>query len=391
LPSILALVSLLLLLLPSSINAITALEMEAAAKLLPDRMGEYRAVNSPRAIDDKSSGFDTAGSFNALSSARRDYRSAKGGQFGLTVTRLRSDSDAYALLTNLGQSSKRSESSDTGTIKTGEVGTASVRLQDRILFFKGPALVAIDRPGGKADDEAMLSFARIFAETLDKGEGDIPVLVKHLPDWEKAQERAIYATALDTLKAAAGNQGVLDAVSFEGGAQAVVATYGQARLVIVENTTPQLATDNDARIQGRLKELRERGQSVPTAYQRVGNYSVFVFDAPDETAARQLISSISYEQVVQWLGNNPRALERMQRQYTNTMAGVIIAVFKASGLAILICLGIGGIFGGLVFRHRRAQQAISEAYSDAGDMVRLNIDGISAQNSPAKLLGGGEG
>jgi hypothetical protein len=380
---------LLLLLVPSGIHA--TVPMEEAAKLLPDQLGEYRAVTGARALDDKLIDSDMAQSFNALSSAGRAYTSAKGSRFNLAIIKMRSDSDAYALLTNAATSLNAAESGSPQTVKIGGVGTASIVSPDRILFFKGPALVAVNRLGKAANEEAMLGFASLFAESLDKGEGDIPVLVRHLPDWEKAQERALYATTLDTLKSATGNQPILDAVSFEGGAQAVTATYGQARLVIVENTTPQLATDNDARIQGRLKELREQGQSIPSAYQRVGNYSVFVFDAQDEAAAAELIKGISYEQVVQWLGHNPRALERMQRQYTNTMAGVIIAVFKASGLAILLCLGIGGIFGGLVFQRRRAQQATSESYSDAGDMVRLNIDGISAQHNPTRLLGRGEG
>jgi hypothetical protein len=379
----------LLLLAPSGIYATIA--KEEAAKLLPDQLGEYRAVTSPRALDDKQFDSDIARNFNALSSTGRAYNSAKGERFGLVITRTRSDSDAYALLTYSARSFNRMESTSAQTVKIGGVGTASIVSSNRILFFKGPALVAVSTIGKAANEEAMLGFARLFAESLDKGEGDIPVLVRHLPDWEKAQERALYATTLDTLKAATGSQPILDAVSFEGGAQAVTATYGQARLVIVENTTPQLATDNDVRIQERLKQLREQGQSIPSAYQRVGNYSVFVFDAPDEVAATELIKGISYEQVVQWLGHNPRALERMQRQYTNTMAGVIIAVFKASGLAILLCLGIGGIFGGLVFQRRRAQQATSESYSDAGDMVRLNIDGISGQHDPARLLGRGEG
>jgi hypothetical protein len=391
LTAFLALVSLLLV--PQGIYA-AALPIDEAAKLLPDRVGTYRAVGSPGPVNDEREfvASDAAATFNALSTARRNYRSANGERVTITVTKHRSDSDAYAFLTNVARSWKSAEKnpSDSQTVKTGEVGTAGIVFPDRIFFIKGPAFVAVNRPSLGSDEE-MLAFARLYAEGLDKGEGDIPVLVRHLPDWEKAQERALYATSLDILRSATGNPPILEALSFEGGAEAVTADYGPARLVIVENTTPQLATNNDTRIQARLRELREQGQPTPSAYQRVGNYSVFVFDAPDEQAAAQLIKNISYEQVVQWLGNNPRDLERAQRRYTNTMAGVIIAVFKASGLAILLCLGVGGIFGGLVFRRRRAQQAATEAYSDAGDMVRLNIDGISAQQNPTRLLGRGEG
>lgn len=378
-----------LLLLPSNIFA--AITVEEAAKILPDQVGEFRAYGKPFILDPKQKAPVTAEGLQAVSTIGRVYNSAKGERLSVSVNKTPKDSEAYALLTNgaegLGQNTDALVSR---SIRTGVVGTASVIYPDQLRFFKGPFFVSVAKADSRVSDEAMLAFSQLYAEGLDKGEGDIPVLVKHLPDWEKAQERALYATTLDRLKSIAGNQPILDAVSFGGGAEAVTATYGPARLVIVENTTPQLATDNDSRIQGRLKELREQGQSVP-AYQRVGNYSVFVFDAPDEQAAAQLIKGISYEQVVQWLGNNPRALERAQRQYAETTAGIILAVVKASGLSVLLCLLIGGLFGGLVFRHRRAQQAASTAYSDAGGMVRLNIDGMSAQRDPARLLGRGEG
>ncbi|HEX8772140.1 MAG TPA: hypothetical protein VF735_00955 [Pyrinomonadaceae bacterium] len=387
LPFTFALISLLLL--PSNIFA--TLTVEEAGKLLPDQVGEFRASGKPFLSDPKQKAPVTAEGLQSVSTIGRVYSSAKGERLSLSVNKTPKDSEAYALLTSDADGSgKSSDAPVYRSIRTGVVGTASVIYPDQIRFFKGPFFVSVVKSDSRVSDEALLAFARLYAEGLDKGEGDIPVLVKHLPDWEHAQERALYATTLDGLKAGAGNQPILDAVSFGGGAEAVTAKYGSARLVILENTTPQLATDNDTRIQARLKELREQGQSAP-AYQRVGNYSVFVFDAPDEQTAAQLIKGITYEQVVQWLGNNPRALERAQRQYTETTANIIVSVLKASGLSVLLCLAIGGIFGGLVFRHRRAQQVASTAYSDAGDMVRLNIDGMSAQRDPARLLGGGEG
>ena len=279
------------------------------------------------------------------------------------------------------------------TIKRGEVGTASIILPDRILFFKGTTFVAVDKAEHPASsNEAMLAFARSFAEGLDKGEGDIPVLVKHLPDWENVHGNAAYAVSQGGLKDAAGDCcSVLEAISFEGGTEAVKADYGPAKLFLVEYTTPQIATEADARISARIKELADRGQPVPSAYRRVGNYSVLVFDAPDEQTAVRLIDGVSYEQVVQWLGDNPRALERAQKMYTQTTAAIILAVIKASGLAVLLCLGVGGIFGTIIFRRRRAQQAASSAYTDAGDMIRLNIDDMTPQSNPARLLGGSDG
>ena len=226
---------------------------------------------------------------------------------------------------------------------------------------------------------------------LDAGSGEIPVLVKHLPDWETTQERAVYAVTQPALKEIISNQPVLDAVSFDGGTEAVAATYDQgARLVIVEYATPQFAFDGDAAITARIAGLRGEGKPVPTAYRRVGNYSVFVFDAPNEGVAKGLIDKVKYEKDVRWLGENPYAIERHNRAWLDMSTSVIVNTVKATGIAILVCLGIGGIFGGWVFMRRRSQAALSDNFSDAGGMMRLNLDEMSGQSNPAHLIGQGD-
>lgn len=160
-------------------------------------------------------------------------------------------------------------------------------------------------------------------------------------------------------------------------------------MVIVEFTTPQLAGDNDRRIIEKVHELWNQGQPAPTAYRRVGNYSVFVFNAPNEQTANQLIDQVKYEQVVQWLGDNPNWLKKAQKEYTETTLGVLVTVVKTSGLAAVLCFGIGGFIGAMLFARRRAQQAAAEAYSDAGGMMRLNLDEMSVELDRGKLIGSG--
>lgn len=224
-----------------------------------------------------------------------------------------------------------------------------------------------------------------------EGASEIPVIIKHLPDWETAQERARYVETLPALKELVPNQPVLDAVSFDSGTEAATATYeGGARLVIVEYQTPQIAFDADAKVNARIGELRGAGQPVPSAYRRVGNYSVFVFGAPNETAAAGLIDKVKYEQEVRWLGEHPYAIERANRAWLNMSTSVIVNTVKATGLAIVICLTIGGVFGGWIFMRRRAEAALTEKFSDAGGMLRLNLDEMSAQNNAARLLGQGD-
>jgi hypothetical protein len=221
--------------------------------------------------------------------------------------------------------------------------------------------------------------------------GEIPVLVKHLPDWETAQARARYVESLSALKEAVPDQPVLDALPFDGAAEAVTATYeGGARLVIVEYATPQTAFDADAWTKARIDALRGEGKSVPSVYRRVGNYAVFVFGATDERAAIQLLERVKYEKDVRWLGNNPHANERANRAWLNMSTSVIVNTVKATGLAIAICLSVGGVLGGWIFMRRRAQAALTEDFSDAGGMLRLNIDELSAQHNAARLIGQGD-
>jgi hypothetical protein len=232
-----------------------------------------------------------------------------------------------------------------------------------------------------------------LAQTQPAGEArEIPVIVKHLPDWETARERAVYVETMPALKQLVPNQPVLDAVSFDGGTEAATATYeAGARVVIFEYQTPQLAFAADAAINARINELRGAGgKPLPSAYRRVGNYAVFVFDAPDEAAAAGLIDKVKYEQEVRWLGENPYAIDRANRAWLNMSTSVIVNTVKATGLAIVVCLGIGGIFGGWIFMRRRAQAALTEKFSDAGGMLRLNLDEMSAQNNAARLIGQGD-
>ncbi|HEY0004486.1 MAG TPA: DUF6599 family protein [Pyrinomonadaceae bacterium] len=374
-----------LLCVPAPMHA-ADLSVEEAARLLPESIGDFhargRAKTPTLGIFEQHSPED----FGVMAYAARAYTSPDGETFVIDLVTTRSDSGAYALLKSVGMFPASSPS-----FALNDVGTAGIATPAGVMFFKGRAFASVYNANKTAKgNEGVLAFARLFAQTLDKGEGEIPVLVKHLPDWEKTQERSSYAISLHGLQKATGNLPIFDAVSFEGRTEAVIAPYGSARLVIAEYSTPQIAADSDTRIRERLKQLKETGQPVPTAYRRVGNYSVFVFDAPDERTATQLIDQISYEQVVQWLGTNPHIYERLQREYAETTAGVIVSVLKASGLSLVLCFGLGALFGGLVFMRRRAQAAAVKAYSDAGGLLRLNIDELTAQTDPGKLLGRGD-
>jgi len=365
-------------------------------KLLPNKIGEFHQLGSMRPLLTLAKeGLLTPSAFRVANNQSEpafiggevDYLSPRGEKLSVEILRLHGESDAYSLLTLVANKMRETEPAD---ISLDTVGTASLISSRQVAFVRGAIFLRATITNPKSpSSETLLTLARLFADQFDKGEGQIPVLVKHLPAWQSVESRVLYAVNRDTLKNAFSNQPVLDAVSFEGGAEAVVADYDTQRMVIIEFNTASLATDNDQRITAKLQELKAQGQLVPTAYRRVGNYAVFVFDAPSAEAANQLIDQVKYQQVVQWLGENPFAYERATREFTETTLGVFVAVVKTSGLALAACLAVGGFFGTMLFRIRRAQQRAREAYSDSDAMLRLNLDELTPERDPARLLGRG--
>jgi hypothetical protein len=361
------------------------------AKVFPAKLGSFQQVGRTREFSRDQAKASSAliddfpNEILPISLAESKYASADREELRVVAYNFESDSAAYCHFTL----SRRNWRDHGGAPPSGvdDVGTASVLIPGPgVMFYKGATVIAVTSENGKSPDQAT-ALARLLAATLDKGEGEIPVLVKHLPNWETVQGDDLYAVNRTTLEFSVANQPIVKEVTFEGGTEAVVANYGQSRLVIVEFTTPQFSVDNDQRITARIQELKTQGQPVPTAYRRVGNYSVFVFNGPDEKSANQLIDQVKYEQVVQWLGDDPHLYERLQRYLAQTSAGVLIAVLESSGLSLILCLGIGALIGILLFRHRRAQKAA--AYSDAGGTVRLNLDELTGTLNSDKLLKSG--
>ncbi|HEV8430988.1 MAG TPA: DUF6599 family protein [Pyrinomonadaceae bacterium] len=310
-----------------------------------------------------------------------EYTGSNGARVSVEVYRFPQESHAYELLSLVAAKARASNSN--AEIVNG-IGTAGFATDQEIAFVKGLNFVWVKNLNGRPAD--LNEVAHAMDQTLDKGEGEIPPLIKHLPNPEQAQKNAVYLNSFSDLHRLPFQHTVLDAVQPRGNADAALATYGPTKVLIVEFNTPQLATENDRRIITRIQELWKLGQPAPTAYRRVGNYSVLVFDAPDEQTAKQLIDQVKYEQVVSWLGENPNILREAEKRYVNTTLGVLVTVLKASGYALVTCLGMGGLIGALLFSYRRSQQKDETAFSDAGGMLRLNLDEMTAETNARRLL-----
>lgn len=362
-----------LLAFASSISA-SSPDWDQIAKAFPESVGSYRRVTAPRLDDQNPDGVG----FKATA----DYSAPGAGRITVNVSWAELDGRAYEMLS----SAARSVRDKTPVAIGSNVGTAGFASPDIVAFFKGANFVQLSKANARTNSNDLLSLATQLAEKLDRGEGEIPVLLKHLPNWEQAHQTAVYLNRFSSLESIA-KDGVLSAVKSEGDADAVLASYDPMRLLIIEFNTPQRSVENDQRIVTRIQELWKLGQPAPSAYKRIGNYSVFVFDAPNDQAAKQLIDQVHYEQVVSWLGENPNILKEAQKHYVQTTLGVLVAVLKASGFALIACFGTGALIGALLFTRRRAQQRTVEAFSDAGGMLRLNLDEMTPQTNPARLLG----
>lgn len=360
---------LLLGLLLASIGSALGDTPAAPTRLLPEKLGKFTISGSPAESSLKEQAVLTAGQSAPFVYDGALYTGPNGGRVVVEIVRLRQDSEAYELLSLIHKQKSGAE------IVIGGIGTAGFVQDAELVFFKGLHVASITNAGKSPAN--LNDIAHPLSERLDRGEGDIPALIKHLPSEQTAQKNAVFLSSFDDLNRLGLQQPVLTAIASGGNADAALASYGPSKVLIVEFHTPQLATDNDTRIIARIRELWNNGQPAPTAYKRVGNYSVFVFDAPDEQSAKQLIDQVKYEQVVQWLGENPNIFKEAEKRYINTTLGVLVAVLKASGYALIACLGLGALFGGLLFSYRRAQQREVTAYSDAGGMLRLNLDELT--------------
>jgi hypothetical protein len=218
-----------------------------------------------------------------------------------------------------------------------------------------------------------MSFAQSAPKSQEVSEADgQPVILKHLPDYTTVQSSAVFVVDKAGLKSAAGNEPVLDGLEFGGGTEAVIAVYPQGRLVIIEYTNPQSSVEADAKVQQFI------GSTQPNfVYRRIGNYNAFVFGTTDTVAAGELLDQIKYQKTVQWLGEDPYILKKLERYMVTTskdiMISTVLVIVFGLGVSVLAGIAAGFIF----FRFRDQKRAGRAAFSDAGGLTRLNLDGLS--------------
>lgn len=198
----------------------------------------------------------------------------------------------------------------------------------------------------------------------------LPVIVKHLPNWESVRSTAKVTDKIADVKKEVSHP-VVDSIELVGGAEAAIAVYPEGKLLLVEFPTPQGSSAADAAI---TEKLAGSGDVV---YRRIGNYNALFFPTGDAAAANALLEQIKYEKSVQWLGEDPFLLQKFERYIANTGKDVAIStilfILGIFATAILIGVGVGYMY----FRFREQQRAALRNFSDAGGLTRLNLDELS--------------
>lgn len=212
----------------------------------------------------------------------------------------------------------------------------------------------------------------------------LPGVVKALPDFERVKDKATHIQNSAELKKVFGDElDVLNLIDFKGGNEAATADYEAGKLLIVEYASPQTSFEADNQIKQRLSESP---QNPSVYYRRIGNYNAFVFNGKNEEAVNALLGKIKYQKSVKWLGTDPFYQNRVERNFVETT----LQIFVGTALSIALLLGtmlVLGIIAGIIyFRVRNRQREEMTAFSDAGGMIRLNLDELTPNVSPDRLL-----
>lgn len=263
-------------------------------------------------------------------------------------------------------------------------------------MFESGGLFALSSKSFRVRPLAAMLLASFFTiSTLGQGVGQepyksqeiseedgVPVLIKHLPDWENRRSSARLAKDQAELKALVGERPVIAAIEFSPGSEAATADYDAGKLIIVEHPSPQVSIEADQKINSAIAAAADG----KTFNKRIGNYNVIVLDASGSWAANALIDQVKYEKQITWLGRNPFAISA-ERAFVITTSDIFM-----STLMVIVGGVVFSIFGGLAvgfvfFSRRERRRAGMSTFSDAGGMTRLNLDGFTPEIMPDRLLG----
>jgi len=282
-------------------------------------------------------------------------------------------------------------------VRVPGVGTEASLGQRDLGFWKGNYYVrvsAVKTPSVPAVAvDKITTLARALSDRLAVGPHEVPLLVQHLPTDRRIAGSERFISGPRGLARFPGYDNPDDLFNLESdGVEAAIADYRTARgtshLLVVEYHTPQLAASAYDQVSRYVAQLPE-DERARRIFKREGNYLIEAFNVADRDVMEALVNSITYTATVRWLDRDRLRLVGSLPVFPATTW--LITTFAFIGVVVVILIA-GGVALGYAFFVIRRRHVQRYGFSDAGGMLRLNLDGLilPPPDVPSKSLPAGK-
>lgn len=262
------------------------------------------------------------------------------------------------------------------------IGTEGAVESNRLSFFKGEYYVCLNVRSDAIDSATLIELARRLDERIAPRHSEIPILMQHIPSESLLPGTQRFIAGPLALNRLLGPQEPYDPFMLASEAvEAALAEYQvggvQSPLLIVEYHTPQLAAAAYPQVQRAIEALPEAERSR-RLLKREGNYIIIAFNVNDRQAMQAIVDQVDYTPTIHWLKKSPlemlRELQPDPEQIS--LIDTYLAAFAFIGLSLLVTITGGVLLGTAIFFWRRWRRRNWEGFTDAGGMMRLNLDNL---------------
>ncbi|MBI4467720.1 MAG: hypothetical protein HY650_00180 [Acidobacteria bacterium] len=259
------------------------------------------------------------------------------------------------------------------------LGGASYETPHSIGLWQGEYYFRATCESGVADphrSRSLRAIAATISRRLAVGPYELPPVIRALPESGLVGGSQRFVVGPLGLARFKGFDNPGDPWRLAGeGSEAAIGEYGEgpSHLMVAEYHTPQLASDAYARVSEHLKTLPESERNR-RMFEREGNYLIGAFNVEDRAAMQGIIDQIRYRKIVQWL--KPELPAPRLDDGSASAIRYYLTAFLFMGLALLVTIGAGILVGATLFLYRRRRLGAMPGFTDAGGMLRLNLDSL---------------
>lgn len=226
--------------------------------------------------------------------------------------------------------------------------------------------------------KALTAMAAMVSRRLVVRPFELPWVIRALPQAGMVEGTQRFVSGPQSLARFGGYDNPNDLWLLAGeGSEAAIADYRAGtdviHLMVAEYHTPQLAHDAYQRVRAYLDMLpaAERARRI---LEREGNYIIGAFEVSDRGRMQELVDQIRYQKIVKWLKPDPPISLQVD---PNVIAiRYYLTAFLFTGLVLLLTIAAGALVGGSLFLYRRRKLRMLPGFTDAGGMMRLNLDNL---------------